>query len=97
MYLQTEVQPYFLLICVLLLETLKQLSQLMLIINKSDTLFNFPGFAAHVRAGKQSNTAYMYIFSMKLDNTCEPPRGKTNNVVSKQVRHKPICTSTEKS
>ena len=27
----------------------------------------------------------------------EPPRGKTNNVVSKQVRHKPACTSTEKS
>ena len=27
----------------------------------------------------------------------EPPRGKTNNVVSEQVRHKPACTSTEKS
>ena len=27
----------------------------------------------------------------------EPPRGKTNNVVSEQVRHKPVCTSTEKS
>ena len=26
----------------------------------------------------------------------EPPRGKTNNVVSEQVRHKPACTSTEK-
>ena len=25
----------------------------------------------------------------------EPPRGKTNNVVSDQVRHKPTCTSTE--
>ena len=25
----------------------------------------------------------------------EPPRGKTNNVVSKQIRHKPGCTSTE--
>ena len=29
--------------------------------------------------------------------TFEPPRGKTNNVVSEQVRHKPTCTSTEKS
>ena len=29
--------------------------------------------------------------------TNEPPRGKTNNVVSEQVRHKPTCTSTEKS
>ena len=27
----------------------------------------------------------------------EPSCGKTNNVVSKQVRHKPACTSTEKS
>ena len=27
----------------------------------------------------------------------EPPRGKTNNVVSEQVRHKPTWTSTEKS
>ena len=25
----------------------------------------------------------------------EPPHGKTNNVVSEQVRHKPGCTSTE--
>ena len=27
----------------------------------------------------------------------EPPREKTNNVVSEQVRHKPGCTSSEKS
>ena len=27
----------------------------------------------------------------------EPPRGKTNNVVSEQVRHKPSCTATERS
>ena len=27
----------------------------------------------------------------------EPSRGKTNNVVSEQVRHKPACTITEKS
>ena len=26
----------------------------------------------------------------------EPARGKTNNVVFEQVRHKPSCTSTEK-
>ena len=25
----------------------------------------------------------------------EPPRGKTNNVVSEQVLHKPGCTATE--
>ena len=29
--------------------------------------------------------------------TYEPPRGKTNNVVSEQVRHKPACSVTEKS
>ena len=34
----------------------------------------------------------MYIYDI-----IEPPRGKTNNVVSEQVRHKPTCTSTEKS
>ena len=28
-------------------------------------------------------------------NIFEPSRGKTNNVVSEQVRHKPGCTSTE--
>ena len=27
----------------------------------------------------------------------EPSRGKTNNVVSEHVRHKPTCTSTENS
>ena len=27
----------------------------------------------------------------------EPPRGKTNNVVSEQVQHKPACAATEKS
>ena len=27
--------------------------------------------------------------------TYEPSRGKTNNVVSEQVRHKPACTATE--
>ena len=27
----------------------------------------------------------------------EPSRGKTNNVVSEQVRHKPACTGTEDS
>ena len=32
-----------------------------------------------------------------LSDTNEPPRGKTNNVVSEQVRHKPTCTSTEES
>ena len=31
------------------------------------------------------------------DSLIEPPRGKTNNVVSDQVLYKPTCTSTEKS
>ena len=38
------------------------------------------------------------ILSGKLTGTVifEPPCGKTNNVVSEQVRHKPGCTVTEK-
>ena len=36
---------------------------------------------------------HVYIFIL----INEPPRGKTNNVVFEQVRHKPACTSTEKS
>ena len=32
-----------------------------------------------------------------LIETNEPPSGKTNNVVSEQVRHKPGCTITEDS
>ena len=35
---------------------------------------------------------------LSYEGTChknEPPHGKTNNVVSEQVGHKPGCTSTE--
>ena len=39
----------------------------------------------------------MSICHLQLLFYYEPPRGKTNNVVSEQVRHKPTCTSTEKS
>ena len=35
------------------------------------------------------------VWQVRLLN--EPPCGKANNVVSEQVRHKPSCTSTEKS
>ena len=37
------------------------------------------------------------VFKLLGYEKFEPPRGKTNNVVSEQVRHKPTCTSTEKS
>ena len=40
---------------------------------------------------------YDHLVSSKRLYINEPPRGKTNNVVSEQVRHKPTCTSTEKS
>ena len=33
---------------------------------------------------------------IRIQLTNEPPCGKTNNVVSKQIRHKPGCTSTQK-
>ena len=39
----------------------------------------------------------VYHRSLKSYFIFEPPRGKTNNVVSEQVEHKPACTSTEKS
>ena len=35
------------------------------------------------------------LFRLLIIN--EPPCGKTNNVVSEQVPHKPACTVTEKS
>ena len=34
-------------------------------------------------------------FNLFLGLLFEPSRGKTNNVVSEQVRHKPSCASTE--
>ena len=37
------------------------------------------------------------LLGFEYSKTYEPPRGKTNNVVSEQVRNKPTCTSTEKS
>ena len=33
--------------------------------------------------------------SVNSNYIIEPPRGKTNNVVSEQVPHKPTCTCTE--
>ena len=43
----------------------------------------------------------LMLYTSMLDDVIitlfEPPRGKTNNVVSEQVRHKPTCTSTKKS
>ena len=40
---------------------------------------------------------YEVIFADCLyTTTSEPPRGKTNNVVCEQVRHKPTCTVAEK-
>ena len=42
------------------------------------------------------STVYCIIYKKYLGRyTFEPPRGKTNNVVSEQVLHKPTCTSTE--
>ena len=42
----------------------------------------------------RSHTLVIYFI---IPHIYEPPRGKTNNVVSHQVRHKLACTSTEKS
>ena len=59
-----------------------------------------------VRLKEAENSATIKNLKNKIDDleqVCnrgsllpnEPPRGKTNNVVSEQVRHKPACTSTE--
>ena len=45
----------------------------------------------------QGETEFFMSTSRLFALINEPPRGKTNNVVSEQVRHKPACTSTEKS
>ena len=40
-----------------------------------------------------------YAYNLLIQSTLsviEPPRGKTNNVVSEQVGHKAVCKSTEK-
>ena len=43
---------------------------------------------------EHSIQSFLYIvYVMSVIN--EPSRGKTNNVVSEQVRHKPGCTATE--
>ena len=60
-------------------------------------LYDLPGHADEVRAT-------IHFFQVKIkDLACgftlifEPPRWKTNNVVSQQVLHKSGCTVTEKS
>ena len=52
---------------------------------------NQPGGNPYPNQGSQNPPPRVGISSI-----IEPPRGKTNNVVSEQVRHKPTCKSTEK-
>ena len=42
---------------------------------------------------KEWDRLHPYVKSVSETN--EPPRGKTNNVISEQVRHKLGCTATE--
>ena len=44
---------------------------------------------------KEYRTVLLYITTTVVMLSNEPPRGKTNNVVSEQVRHKSGCTVTE--
>ena len=68
----------------------------------------FEGFAKFVcyRVTKLSLKGKIKVFKLANDigynfetivSLYQPPRGKTNNVVYEQVRHKPTCTVTEKS
>ena len=51
--------------------------------------------------GEQKAILFCGLMSLsttfQYDDVNEPPHGKTNNVVSEQVRHKSTCTVTEKS
>ena len=46
---------------------------------------------------KSSSELMLYCYDTCRLKINEPSRGKTNNVVSDQVRHKSTCTVTEKS
>ena len=65
--------------------------------------FNFRGqfhrFCKSARSAPRQREKKKKIGCLHSDSsaTYEPPCGKTNNVVSVQVRHKPTCTVTEKS
>ena len=58
-------------------------------------------YAAHYKKSASNLALETFMFShdmypLKLQcNRYAPPCGKTNNVVSEQVRHKPSCTVTE--
>ena len=60
---------------------------------------NEPSLAEMTRKAIQILKKDPQGYFLFVEGTCifEPPRWKTNNVVSEQVRQKPACTSTEKS
>ena len=62
------------------------------------TLLVFPRDGSNIRDSKsfflKDEAGHKNEFPT-TQRTSEPPRGKTNNVVSEQVRHKPACTVTE--
>ena len=49
-------------------------------------------FYGHIPADRRMG--YL-VNKVRAHQAYEPSRGKTNNVVSEQVRHKPGCTNTE--
>ena len=53
------------------------------------------GFRGHTFHGQVFTDVKHLLVNMLSRIIYEPSRGKTNNVVSEQVRHKPGCTSTE--
>ena len=55
------------------------------------------GGVRDVGAGSEGSNTRTSEYPETIYKIIEPPRGKTNNVVSEKVRHKPTCTSTEKS
>ena len=65
------------------------------IVDAQESIFRLEQTTTNINMKSMEIGRKMFYKVLFLPN--EPPRGKTNNVVSEQVRHKPACTSTEKS
>ena len=64
--------------------------------NRCDPVENTFYIACNTQACPGIITLEVSVVTLDIMNvTFKPPRGKTNNVVSDQVMHKPACTATE--
>ena len=59
--------------------------------------YKFTGYNMYGVIFISSGTAIHFRLLSLFLEIIEPPRGKTNNLVSDQIRHKSVCAVTEKS